>query len=90
MAEKKFTTIDDIERNRENRERTEFKEKLSGDVKDIFDDFFKPKKKPVKKKSKFLAFIKWLGILFLIVLATNIILGNIWLLIHLIKYFLGI
>ena len=87
MVGKGFRTLDDIERDRENKERKEFKEKISGDLKDVFDDFFKPERKPMKKKSLFWTFVKWLGILFLSIFIINFILGNIWLLIHLIKYF---
>lgn len=83
---KKFRTVDDIQRDNENREREEFKKKLSGDVKDIFDDFFKPepKKEPKKKKSKFWGFMKWFGILFLLMILLTFVLGIFWLL----KFFL--
>lgn len=85
MAVKRFRTLDEIEADRNERERKEFKEKVSGDIKDVFDDFFKPEKKPVKKKSGFWAFIKWLGILFLLLFIINFILGNVWLFKFLIK-----
>lgn len=90
MAVKRFRTLDEIEADRNERERKEFKEKVSGDLRGIFDDFFKPEKKPVKKKSKFWNFIKWLGLLFLLLLIINFILGNVWLFKFLIKsLFLG-
>lgn len=86
-----FKTLDDIEKEAEARSRREFKEKISGDIKGIFDGIFIPPKKPKKKKENwFLGFLKWLGILFLGLLIINIILGCIWLLKFFLKDFFGV
>ena len=90
MAGKKIKTLVDIEEEREAKERQEFKKKVSGDIKDIFDDFFKPEKKPEKKKSKFWAFRNWLGIIFLLIFLLTFILGILWLLKFFLKELFGI
>jgi len=87
-----FDTLDDIERKREEREREEFKKTIVKDIRDVFGGVFPQplRKKEVKKKNNFLRGLKWLGILFLLLIIVNFILGNIWLLKTLIKsLFLG-
>lgn len=87
---KKFRTLDDLERDREIEKQEEFKKKFSKDIRDVWTDIFRePKKPPKKSKNYFWSFIKWLGILSLGLFIVNFILGNIWVLIHLIKYFFG-
>jgi len=85
MAGKRFTTIDDIEREKETKSREEFKGKVSQDIREILGGIFEPPKKPKKKKNWFFEFIKWIGILFLGLFIINFILGNIWLLKTLVK-----
>ena len=87
----KFTTIDDIERKKQERGRREFKEKVTEDIKDIFEGIFDtPEKKPKKKKTNWLwKILKWLGILFVGLVVLNFILGNIWLARFLLKDLFG-
>ena len=69
-----------IMRDREAREREAFKRELSGDIKSIFDNLFRPLKKvKKKKKSWLLKILIWFGALFLALFIVNLILGNIWL-----------
>lgn len=92
MDIKKFRTLGDIERDREIKEREQFKKKVSEDVKDIFDDFFKPspKKEPKKKKKKFWVFMGVLAVIFLILVFITFVLGIFWLLKFFIKSLFGL
>jgi len=87
---KKVTTIDDIERDRREREREEFKRKVSGDMRKIFDGVFKPQKKVKKKKNWLLEILIWLGILLLALFIINFILFNIWAFKKLVESLFGI
>ncbi len=76
-----FKTADDISRERAERERNEFKEGVTKDIKDVFGGFFdKPKK--IKRK---ISILKWLGIIFLCLFLVTLILGLIWLIRALIR-----
>jgi hypothetical protein len=86
-----FKSLDDIEREKRERDRVKFKEDVSKDIVDVFGNIrdkmgIKP---PPKKKPFFKTAIKnilfWLFILFLLILVVNLILGNIWLLKFFIK-----
>lgn len=79
-----YKSIDDIQREKEEREREELKRKISTDINDVFGNLIKKRKEEKKKRpfwKKLLGFLFWFG-LFLFVL--NFVLGNIWLL----KFFL--
>lgn len=83
MDKLNFTSIDDIERRKEEEDRKELTKRISEDAKNIFEGIFPPKKP--KKKNPFWGFMKWLGIISLLILLINLLLGNIWLLKTLIK-----
>ncbi len=76
---KKFTTVDDIERDKKKEENKRIAEDISGIIRDVF-----PPKKPKPKKKRW-KIIKILGFLFLLIFMINLILGNLWLLKTLIK-----
>lgn len=82
---KKFTTMDDIEKENLERNRRRFVRNVSKDARDILDNIFKVPEKVKKKKNWFLKILKWLGILFLVLFIINFILGNIWLFRELVK-----
>ncbi len=71
-----FKTIDEIEAERDERERKKFKKDVKEDIQDIFGGIFGNTKK-IKRK---ISIIKWLGILFLFFLLVILVLGSIWLL----------
>jgi len=73
----KIYSVDDVEKNVNERDRNEFKEKLVTDVSDIFGGIFKPKREPEKKK---FSLLKWFGILFGMLFLLTIILGCVFLL----------
>jgi len=76
-------TLRDIEQEKRERARKEFKETISKDTKDIFIKIFKQK---IKKKINWsLKILIWLGALFLALFIINFILGNVWLFKTLIK-----
>ena len=75
-------TLKDIEQEKRERARREFKEAMSRDTKDIFIKIFKQTKKKITWSLKILI---WFGALFLVLLIINFILGNIWLFKTLIK-----
>jgi len=76
-------TLKDIEQEKRERARREFKEAISKDTKDIFIKIFKQK---IKKKITWsLKILIWFGALFLVLFIINFILGNIWLFKTLIK-----
>ena len=78
-----FKELKDIEREKAEREKQEFKEEISKDMKDVFSKIFP--KKPKKKPKKRWVLLKWLGILFLFLFMITLILGTAWLLRALIK-----
>ena len=75
--------MDDIEREKKEREKQKFKEEISEDISEVFGKIFP--KKPKKKPKKRWVLLKWLGILFLFLFMITIILGTAWLLRALIK-----
>ena len=87
---KKFKTILDIEDEARERNRQKFKEEVTEDIKDVWGSLFKPPKKEKKRMGGGAKFLISLAILMLGLIALNFILGNIWLLIKLLKYFFGI
>lgn len=84
--DKKFRirTADDIFRDKEEREREEFKEKVVTDLNKIFKGVLK-KTKPKDKMVKKFKLLKWGLVLFSFLFLLTIILGLIWL----IKFFVG-
>ena len=73
---KKYTTIDDIERDKKREENREIAEDINSIIKGIFPR--KPSKPKVKKKRW--KILKILGFLFLLIFMINLVLGSIWLL----------
>ena len=80
-----FKSLDDIERNKSNSDREEFKERVIKDTTEVFSKIRATKKKrnPIYKVLKFLNWVI-LGI-GLLILCTNFLLANIWLFRWLIK-----
>ena len=87
-----FKTLDEIQRDREERQRQEMKDKIATDTADIFEKIkknIKERQPPKKKRSKLL---KWL--LFVLSVAIsffiiNFILFNVWAFKWLIKSIFG-
>ncbi len=78
-----YKSLDDVERERNEREKKKFKEDVTKDIKDVFGGIFeKPKK--IKRKKRWVL-LKWLGIIFLFLLLIVIILGLAWLIKFLIQ-----
>ena len=83
MTKIKIKTLDEIEKEKEDEEREEFKDKVTTDIRNIFDSIFRRPEEPKPKKKKF-SFWKIFGFLFLLLLLLTILFGCIWLL----KYFI--
>lgn len=81
-----FKTIDDIEREKDYEKRKKFVGDISEDVNEVIGNVFG---KPKKKKNGVLSWIwnalKILGLIFLMVILVDIILGSVWLLRFFIK-----
>ena len=77
--------IEDIERDkaRENRERV--KKEITEDVNDVIDNVFKRPKKGNGIFGFIWGLIKFLGLMILLLVVVNFLLGNIWLLRFFIK-----
>lgn len=76
--------IDDIERDKNEAERTKMVEETTRDIKDLFNNL-KPKPQPKKKKSLLFLIIMIIFLLALLLLAINFLLANVWLLKFFIK-----
>lgn len=74
----RFRTADDVERDRTERKKEEFKRRLSSDINDVFGEIFLQRE--MKKVKKKFSILKWMGILFLFLFLATMILGMIWLL----------
>lgn len=87
----KIKTLSDIEAEKQERERQKFKRMVSEDIKGVFEEVFPKKSQHHRKKKKWwINLLKFLGILILLLLIINLLLGNIWLLKALVKsLFLG-
>ena len=84
-----FKTLDDIEKERDYRDKEELKKNIVNDINDVFGNVIKKRKeeKEIRKKGrkwwiKLILILLTLGFLLLII---NFILGNIWLLKFFIK-----
>ena len=84
----RIISIDDIDRRNKIRQREQFREDISEDVNYVINKVTGGSKKK-QKKSLFKRFLIILGIILLLMIAINIILGNIWLLKFFIKDFFG-
>lgn len=78
---KKFRTADEVTRDVEERKREAFKKMFVNEINEVVENIF-PQREKVKKK---FSILKWLGILFLVLLLLTLILGMIWLL----KFFIS-
>lgn len=85
-------TMDDIDREKHKEGREKMKAEVTEDVNDILGNIFgRPKARRRKTfLGYFLGVLKWLGIIFLLLVVINFILGNIWLLRFFIKSLFGI
>lgn len=76
----KFKTVDDISRDRENREKEEYKEGIAQDIDDVItkvEGKFRSRRK--KQRRSFLSTILWiLFFLLILVVFVNFILLNVW------------
>jgi hypothetical protein len=82
--------IDDIEREKRIEERFKIKKEAIEDINDVISGVFR---KPKKKKTfiDYIFFIlKFLGVIILIMVVVNLILGNIWLLRFFMKSLFGV
>lgn len=83
-------TMDDVEREKRNEERTSFKKEAIDDINEVISGVFK---KPKRKKGiidYIFMILKFLGIAILIMIVVNLVLGNIWLLRFFLKSLFGI
>jgi hypothetical protein len=81
-----FKTIDDIEDRKRKESREKMKTEISDDISDVIGNVFRKPK--IRKKTwfdMFLNLLKIIGVLMLLILFVNLILGNIWLLRFFIK-----
>ena len=86
-----FKTMDDIDENRRKESIEKIKVEISEDINDVLGNVFgRPKTKTNKKwVDRVFDVLKVLGIILLIIIAVDIILGSIWLLRFLIKNLFG-
>jgi flagellar basal body-associated protein FliL len=84
-----FKTLDDIEKERENKSREDMKKNIVKDINDVFGNVIKKRKEETEKRKKkrkwWVKLILALLILGLLLLVINFVLGNIWLLKFFIK-----
>jgi hypothetical protein len=82
--------LDDIEREKRKEERATMTREVTEDINEVIGNVFK---KPKRKKT-FLDYIffiiKFLGVIILIMIVINLVLGNIWLLKFFLKSLFGI
>ena len=70
----KYRTLDDVTKDAEKEKREKFKEMLVKDITDVKEKVF-----PKKTRRK-ISLLKWMGVLFLFLLLTTMILGCVFLL----------
>lgn len=84
-------TMDDIERDKHNEDRNKMKREVTEDVNDILGNIFgRPKRTRKSWLDRVFNILKLLGILVLIMIVINLVLGNIWLLRFFLKSLFGI
>ena len=88
-----FKTMDDIDREKHREGREKMKVEVTEDVNDIIGNIF-GRPKPKRKKGSFWGWIfgvlKIIGVIFLLVIAADIVLGSVWLLKFFLKGLFGI
>ncbi|MBI2628725.1 hypothetical protein HYW74_01425 [Candidatus Pacearchaeota archaeon] len=84
----RIISLDDIDRQNKIRQRTQFRDDISEDVSYVINKVTGGDKEK-QKKSLFKRFLMILGIILLIMIIINILLGNIWLIKFFIKEFFG-
>lgn len=80
-----FKTIDDIEREKHDENREKIKTEISEDINDVIGKVFR---KPKKRKTwidRVFSILKILGLMLVIVIIIDIVLGSVWLLKFLVK-----
>lgn len=87
-----FKTMDDIDENRRQENREKMKTEISEDINDVIGNVLgKPKIKTNKTWiDRVFDVLKVLGIILLVIIAVDIILGSIWLLRFFIKNLFGV
>ncbi len=88
----KFKTMDDIDREKHNEGRVKMRTEISEDINDVLGNVF-GKPKTSKKKGIFgwiITILKWVVVIFLIVLVADLVLGSVWLLQFFLKSLFGI
>ncbi len=88
----KFKTMDDVERDKHNEGRVRMRTEISEDINDVLGNVFgKPKTNNKKGIFGWIIYIlKWIGVIFLIVLVADLVLGSIWLLKFFLKSLFGL
>ena len=88
----KFRTMDDVDREKRNEGRFKMRTEISEDINEVIGNVFgKPKTKARKGIfSWILTILKWFGIIFLLVLLADLVLGSVWLLKFFLKSLFGI
>lgn len=81
----RFRTADDVEKDRAERKKEEFKKRLGNDINDVLGEIFPQRErekiqKEVKKIKRKFSILKWMGILLLFLFLATMIFGMIWLL----------
>jgi flagellar basal body-associated protein FliL len=79
-----FKTLDDIEREKENKSREDMKKNIVKDINDVFGNVLKKRKEETEKRKKkrkwWVKLLLALLSLGLFLLVINFVLGNVWLL----------
>lgn len=79
-------TMDDIDREKHNEDRNKMKTEISEDINDIFGNVFGRR---IKRKKSFFGrvfdVLKIIGLIFLIIIILDVVLGSVWLLKFFIK-----
>jgi hypothetical protein len=79
-------TIDDIEEEKRKDNREKMKTEISEDINDVIGNVFgKPKKRKKTWVDRFFSILKIIGLLLIIVVIIDIVLGSVWLLKFFIK-----
>ena len=83
-------SLDDIEREKHQENREKMKKEITEDVNDVISNVFKKPKRKRNAWDVIFRVLKILGILILIMIVINLVLGNIWLLKFFMKSLFGI
>lgn len=86
-----YKTMDDIDKEKHKESRDKMKKEVIEDVNEIIGGIFgKPKKNKKNIIDKIFGVLKIIGIIVLIMIVINLVLGNVWLLKFFLKSLFGI